>query len=202
MNDQPPEPVEALTGDTRDQVITGHKYDGIREYDNPMPGWWLWLFWGTIFFSVVYVLGIHVFGFVDTYEEDLAENMEELQQIRHAYAEANPTFEADEEALAGFVGNPSMIEAGARHYAAQCATCHGDQGQGLIGPNLTDPYWIHGGSSVDVFNMISEGVPAKGMPPWQGVFSAEERAELVAFVRSLEGTNPPNAKEPQGELVE
>ncbi len=202
MTNPSPEPAASPAGEATDRIIQGHKYDGIREYDNPMPGWWLWLLWATVLFSVVYLFGIYVFDFVDTYQEDLAESQQELQQIRHAYSEANPIFEVDEATLAGYVGNASMIEAGAAHYAAQCATCHGNEGQGLIGPNLADAYWIHGGSNVAVFTIISEGVVAQGMPPWQGVFTPEERAELVAFVHSLQGTDPPNAKEPQGELVE
>jgi len=197
-----PDAIDALADDTNDRLIKGHKYDGIQEYDNPMPGWWLWLFWGTIIFSVVYVLGVHAFDFIDTYEDDLSESLADLNEIRHAYAEANPTLQIDEAALAEVVGNPDMVAAGAEHYAAQCAACHGDQGQGLIGPNLTDAYWIHGATNMDLYTVISEGVVTQGMPPWEGVYSAEERAELVAFVKSLEGTNPPAAKEPQGELVE
>lgn len=197
-----PEEKPLLYGDTPDQPIQGHKYDGIKEYDNPMPGWWLWLLWGTIAFSVVYYVGIEFFGFVDTYEDDLAEGITELEVIRHAYAEANPTFEIDEETLAGFVENPAMVQAGAAHYSAFCANCHGPEGQGLIGPNLTDSYWIHGGTNVDLFDVISTGVLDKGMPPWEGALSPEERGELVAFIRSIVGTSPPNPKEPQGEPVE
>ncbi len=77
-----------LVGDAEDEVIRGHKYDGIREYDNPMPGWWVWTFVLTVVFSVVYVLGIHVFDFVDTYEDDLAEAQAELLEVREAYAAA------------------------------------------------------------------------------------------------------------------
>ena len=202
MTNDTPDSGNVLTGETRDQVIQGHKYDGIREYDNPMPGWWVWLFWGTIIFSVVYFLGIRVFGFVDTYEEDLAESLADLEATRAAYAEANPTFDVDAASLAQFVEDPAHVEAGAAHYAAQCASCHGQQGQGLIGPNLADNYWIHGNSNVDIYNVITDGVIAQGMPPWESVFSPEERAELVAYVQSLQGTDPPNPKEPQGELVE
>ncbi|MDX1547056.1 MAG: cbb3-type cytochrome c oxidase N-terminal domain-containing protein [Rhodothermales bacterium] len=185
-----------------DQIIPGHKYDGIREYDNPMPGWWVWLFIATIVFSVVYALGIQVFGFVDTYEEDLAEGLAELAVMRETYAAANPDAAVDAATLAAFAEDPARVEAGAVHYAAQCAACHGDQGQGLIGPNLADAYWIHGGTDEDVYTVISEGVLEKGMPAWQGTFSPEERAEIVAFVRSLEGTTHPDAKAPEGDLAE
>lgn len=186
----------------RDKEIVGHRYDGIREYDNPMPGWWLWLFWGTIVFSVVYFLGINVFGFVDTYADDLDESLADLQRIRDEYAAANPAVAIDSVSLAAAVTDPARISEGASLYAAQCAACHGPQGQGLIGPNLADEYWIHGGSNVDFYQVISAGVVEKGMPPWEAVYTAEERGSLVAFVRSLVGTEPPNPKEPQGELFE
>ena len=193
---------DAVTGETHDRIIKGHSYDGIKEYDNPMPGWWVWGFVGTVVFSVVYFFGIEVFGFVDTYEDDLEEGLAELALVRQAYAEANPTFEVDAAALARYVEDPSMREAGAITYTAQCASCHGDAGQGLIGPNLTDPYWIHGGSDVDIFRVITEGVAAKGMPPWEAVLTPEQRAELVAFIRGIEGTTPAGGKVPQGELHE
>lgn len=191
-----------LAPDAPDNIIPGHAYDGIREYDNPMPGWWTNLFWVTIVFSVIYLLGVHVFDFIDTYEEDLAQSMSELEAVRAAYAEANPSVEMDAAALAAFVGDPAEAKNGSEPYMTFCAACHGDQGQGLIGPNLTDAYWMHGGTDTDLYHIITAGVPDKGMPPWESTLSAEARAQLVAYIRSLAGTNPPGAKEPQGDLVE
>ncbi len=185
-----------------DAPMQGHSYDGIQEYDNPMPGWWVWIFWATVLFAPFYLLGVHVFGYIDTYQEDLAESQQELMQIREAYAEANPSFEIDEASLQQYVEDPAMAAAGAQIFATNCASCHGAEGQGLIGPNLTDKYWIHGNTNVDIFNVITKGVLDKGMPPWEAILTAEQRAQLVAFIRSLEGTNPPGAKEPQGELYE
>ncbi len=196
------EPDTAPGGDTQDQIISGHRYDGIQEYDNPMPGWWLWLLWGTVIFSVIYILGIYVFDFVNTYEDDLAEGMEELNARRAAFAETQPTFDVSEASLAVYVEDPAKVEAGAVTYAATCAACHGAEGQGLIGPNLTDAYFIHGNTNVNVFNVITNGVIEKGMAPWEAVYTAEQRAELVAFVQSLQGTNPADAKAPEGELIE
>ena len=197
-----PDSDTAPRGDTRDQVIKGHKYDGIQEYDNPMPGWWLWLLWATVIFSVIYILGIHAFDFVDTYEDDLAQGQAELETRRAAFAETQPIFEADEATLATYVGDATRVEAGAANFATTCAPCHGPEGQGGIGPNLTDAYWIHGNANTDIFNVISKGVIEKGMAPWENVFSPEQRAEMVAFIQSIQGTNPPNAKAPEGELVE
>lgn len=204
MSDQqmPSSSPDASSEGGRDQVIEGHRYDGIKEYDNPMPGWWVWLFWVTVAFAPLYVAGLHLFDFVDTYEEDLAESQADLQQIRAAYAEANPSAAVSEETLARFIGDSEMIEAGAATYTANCAACHGQEGGGLIGPNLTDAYWMHGGTTLDVYRVIAEGVLEKGMPAWRSVLSSEQMAQLVAYVESLEGTDPEGAKEPQGELVE
>ncbi len=184
-----------------DAVIQGHNYDGIREYDNPMPGWWLWILWGTILWSPLYILGVHFLDVIPTYEEDLASSQAEIVQIREAYEAANPAFQATPETLAQYVGNQDQIDAGAALFATNCAACHRPDGGGLIGPNLTDEYWIHGGTDVDIFNVISAGVISKGMAPWGPILSAEARAQLVAFVRSLEGTSPPDAMAPQGDPV-
>ena len=190
------------TEDQKNQEIAGHRYDGIREYDNPMPGWWVWLFWGSIIFSVVYYLGIGPLGFVDTYDEDLDQSLAQLQRVRDSYQAANPSASVDSLTLAQAVADPARVTQGAVLYAAQCAACHGPQGQGMIGPNMTDSYWIHGGSNMEIFIAVSQGVAAKGMPPWEAVYTPEEMGSLVAFIRSIVGTNPDNPKEPQGDLVE
>ncbi len=203
--DTPPESTEegsTLYGRTHDQLIQGHRYDGIKEYDNPMPGWWVWLFWVCIAFSVVYFIGITWFDFVDTYEDDLAQSQEALEMQRTAYAKANPTFEPTPANLATFVESADRVAAGEATYQSLCASCHGDKGQGMIGPNLTDNYWIHGGSNTDIYEILTNGVAAKGMPAWDASLRPEERAELVAFIQSIQGTDPEGAKAPEGELVE
>lgn len=182
-----------------DTIIAGHNYDGIQEYDNPMPGWWLWIFWATIIFAPVYILGVHVFDFIDTYDDDLQESLAELEEVRSAYELQNPSFEPTEENLAAYVGDDDAETAGQALFSANCAACHGPDGGGLIGPNLTDDYWIHGPTNQDIYRIITEGVLDKGMTPWESVLSPEERAHLVAYIRSLEGTDPPDAREPQGE---
>lgn len=208
MSDQPKDSTpkqgedSLLYGTTNDRPIQGHRYDGIKEYDNPMPGWWLWIFWATVLFAPVYILGVHAFGFINSYQDDLAEGEAELQAVRDAYEQANPTFTADEETLAGYVGDPAAIEAGSQIFATNCSPCHGNAGQGLIGPNLTDHYWIHGHRNTDLFEVITNGVVAKGMTPWGAVLTPEQRAQVIAFIRSIQDSNPPGAKEPQGELYE
>jgi cytochrome c oxidase cbb3-type subunit 3 len=196
-----PDEKQVPSGPYDDQIIEGHKYDGISEYDNPMPGWWVGLFYLSIVASVVYVLGIYVFDFVDTYEEDLAQSQAELMQIRETYAAANPSATFDDDALAEYVDSDAAIIAGAATYNTYCAACHKPDGGGLIGPNLTDDYYIHGGTNQDMFLVLKNGVVDKGMAAWEGVLTAEQRAELVAYIRSLQGTDPPNAKAPEGEFV-
>ncbi len=183
-------------------LIQGHNYDGIEEYDNPMPGWWVWLFWICVAFAPVYVLGMHVFDVIPTYEEKLEADQAELAKIRTAWDAQNPTFEASNAAIAGFVGVDEAIAAGRELYSANCAVCHGNSGEGLIGPNLTDAYWIHGNENVDIYNVITNGVLDKGMTPWGNILAPEERSRLVAYIRSIEGTDPEGAKEPQGTLYE
>lgn len=182
--------------------VMGHHYDGIREYDNPMPGWWIWIFWVTVIFAPIYVLGVHVFGFFDTYEDDLAQGQAELAQMRADYEAANPSASFDLTSLQTYADDPSAVEAGRGIFSTNCMPCHGAAGEGGIGPNLTDDYSIHGNQLTDLFTVVTNGVLEKGMTPWESILSPEQRAQVVAFVRSLHGTNPPNAKPPQGELVE
>jgi len=179
--------------------LRAHEYDGIQEYDNPMPGWWSWLFILTAVFAVVYVLGIHVFDFIPTYEDDLAAGQAELTAMRAAYEEQNPVVVFDEAKIATYVGDPAAIAAGEEQFMTYCLPCHGDHAQGLIGPNLTDEYWIHGPGNEDLYTVITNGVLEKGMAPWANVLSPEQRAQVIAFIRSLAGSNPAGAKEPQGE---
>ncbi len=184
------------------EIIPGHEYDGIQEYDNPMPGWWSWLFIATVIFGIVYVLGIHVFHFIPTYEDDLKASEAELMAMRAAYEEENPVVVFDEAKLEEYVGNPAQVEAGSGLFHTYCLPCHGDKGQGIIGPNLTDNYWLHGNKNEDIYNVITNGVVEKGMAPWANVLTPEQRAQVLAFIRSIAGSNPPGAKDPQGQLYE
>ena len=186
----------------QDEIIQGHNYDGIREYDNPMPGWWIWIFWLCVIFAPFYVLGNHVFGFINSYEEDLAESQADLQAIRAAHAAENPAPAFDEATLQALAEDPGQVAAGQEVFMTNCMACHGAEGQGLIGPNLTDAYWVHGGTNEDILRIINEGVLAKGMPPWQNILAEEAKGQLVAYVRSIVGTSPANPKAPEGELIQ
>lgn len=172
--------------------------DGIKEYDNPLPPWWVALFYFTIAFSVVYMVYIHLF--------DGKLLIHELQRDRERHAaflaERAEQRAADMGELSERVYDPEMIAAGAGIYQANCAPCHGAEGQGLVGPNLADDYWIHGDQPEDILRVTAEGVPEKGMIPWKGILSSQQLEEVTAFVVSLRGTNPPNPKAPEGDFYE
>ncbi|MBA2664735.1 MAG: c-type cytochrome [Bradymonadaceae bacterium] len=178
-----------------DVLITGHDYDGIMEYDNPMPGWWLAILYLTIVWSIFYVAGMGL-GFINSYEDDLKHSMIEINEMRRGAVAAAPN--VDQSYLAGLVGNAEVIDTGRQAYAFSCAVCHAAEGQGQIGPNLTDDHWLHGGELVDIYKAIYDGVPAKGMPAWGSVLSSAENVALAVFIDSLRGTEPANPKAAQG----
>jgi len=187
--------------DADGSIISGHLYDGIEEYDNPMPGWWVWMFVASIIWTPIYILGVHQFDFINSYEDDLALAQAELVEMRQASEATSPSADVDDEMLAAYFGNAEHEAAGRAMFSANCAMCHGNAGEGLIGPNLTDDYYIHGNAPTDVYQVISEGVLDKGMTPWGAILSVEERAQLVAYVKTLNGTNPEGAKAPEGDHV-
>lgn len=198
-NDTPNAPEQQEPVD-KSLLISGHRYDGIREYDNPMPGWWRASFWASCVFAILYCIGYFFTGSVDHYSDDLNESLEELAAVRANFESSNPTITFDEETLAAYALDADRVSAGKVLYDGQCAVCHAADGGGLIGPNLTDEYWLHGESNLDVYNIINVGVLEKGMPAWESVYTQDERANLVAFIRSLQGTTPATPKEAQGEL--
>jgi cytochrome c oxidase cbb3-type subunit 3 len=179
-----------------DRIMEDHDYDGIQEYDNPMPAWWKNLFIVTVIWSVIYVAG-QLLGYVPTYEEDFKAEVAEIQDRRYAHSLKSPPMVVDEQVLAAAIGDPDQIALGGKAYAP-CVGCHGAQGQGGIGPNLTDEYWLYGGAHMDVFNVIQTGT-SHGMPAWSDSVTREQTVALVAYLHSLQGTNPPDAREPQGE---
>ncbi len=172
--------------------------DGIKEYDNPLPSWWVILFWFTIIYGVAYLAYLHVFGGATLDDELVADRAAYVQLMNQQ--ESNST--EDPTDLLATMQDPEVIAAGEVHFKANCAPCHGPQGQGLVGPNLTDKYWIHGGSPEDIIKTITDGVPAKGMVPWKAILGTKKIKEVAAFIYGLEGTNPPNGKAPEGEIYE
>ena len=180
--------------------LLDHEYDGIREFDNPTPAWWNWLFFLSFVFSVVYFFHYHMGtgqGVLASYEAE----MNEYQKIEaeRALAEAR---NISEEKLVALMGDPAAVSAGQASYAQFCASCHNKGGEGLIGPNLTDNYWLHGDASLmAIRKVVAAGVPAKGMPAWDKVMSSDDLTKIVAFVGTLRGKNV-KGKDPQGKKIE
>jgi len=181
--------------------LLDHNYDGIREFDNPIPAWWNWIFIGSIVFSMVYFFHYHIGGTgqsaVAAYEADMEKYREKMAKRAEAVAS-----QLSEEKLLSAMHEPAMVEAGKVKFAETCAACHGQRGEGLIGPNLTDSFWIHSdGSLMSIRKVVAEGVAEKGMPPWDKSLSAEQINQVVAFLGTLRGTNV-EGKAPEGDEVE
>jgi mono/diheme cytochrome c family protein len=263
--------------DEKDKLMD-HDFDGIGELNNDLPRWWLYLFYFTILWGIVYLIHYHV---LDTGDLSNAEYQKELdpdwkgevksglfsgyQSPFSGELEATPRRRAEmsaqgesgadlvfndlikqammradaanldklisafptlwEELSAGdatghtkssgavqakaetqpaveyqSLSDVTSLSAGKNIYTTNCATCHGQAGEGGIGPNMTDDYWLHGGGINNIIRTIERGVPAKGMIPWRGVLKPEQILQVASYLLTLRGTNPPNAKAPQGEV--
>lgn len=178
-------------------ILLNHNYDGIHELDNPLPKWWLIIFYSTMIFAVFYY-GYYEFGGGPSLKQELESDLAAIQAM------APPPGTGPSAAL-NFDGadkDPALLASGKAVFVGKCAACHGDNGQGLVGPNLTDHFWIHGaGTMADIAKVVQEGVAEKGMPPWGPVLSQDELKSVTVFVASLIGTNPANPKAPQGNEI-
>jgi cytochrome c oxidase cbb3-type subunit 3 len=178
-------------------MLIDHEYDGIKELDNPTPAWFMFLFYSTVAFAVAYLLIYHVFGIgqlqYDEYKTELAQA--EIVKKQYLSKAANLV----DENTVKLVADAGTIKAGEGIFKQNCAACHGDKGQGMVGPNLTDDYWLHGGNIKALFKTIKYGVAAKGMPTWEKQLSPKQLSDVSNYIKSLHATNPPNGKEPQGE---
>lgn len=261
-------------------VLMDHDYDGIKELDNDLPPWWLWLFYITVFWSVLYLLHFHVLGTgksaLTKYNESMDPNFaatveshsdglfsryhspyhapqgevtprvkkqfdryigpeigfEELlsEAMRRADAEAlaklqtnfpdlyanleqhggpvvpkatlAPTGGSEEIKEYKALTDAASLAAGKEIYTVNCATCHGQNGEGGIGPNITDDYFIHGAGMANMMHIIKVGVPAKGMISWRPILNEEKMVQVASYMNTLYGTNPPNQKAAQGEQVD
>lgn len=192
------ESVASASNAPKAPALLDHEYDGIREYDNPMPGWWVAIFWASFFFALGYVFHYHLSpngaSVAEAYEQDMAE-------ARAAEAKRSLGETVTDAGLKKLALDPALMKDAQAIFAQRCTPCHGEHGQGVIGPNLTDAYWLHGSGLMDIYRTVSDGVPAKGMPPWKMQLSAIQTRELAAFVGSLR-EHPVAGKAPEGELAE
>lgn len=180
------------------EIILDHEYDGIRELDNNLPPWWTYLFYISIVFAVVYMVRYHVFNA----DGQLAEYEQEYAEAERAIAEYKRTAkDLVDINTVELLTETSDLNAGKKIYEANCIACHMADGGGGIGPNLTDDYWILGGSIKDVFKTVSEGGRAgKGMIAWKASLKPLEIAQVSSYLLQFKGTTPANPKEPEGDL--
>jgi len=270
-------------------VLLDYNYDGIQELDNDLPPWWLWMFYISIIWSVLYMVHYHVIGSGDLsaveYEKEMnpqweetvtardismsyhspfykagdevtpllrvqialarekeaaflaAQNMEsagaikvedisfteiiqaamrvatsaDLEKLQNTFPEIYAAYEAGKSGTTAVAEAVAEIEpltdtpslaAGESIFITNCVTCHGKLGEGGIGPNMTDNYFIHGPTMSDMIKVINTGVPAKGMISWRGILKDDQIKQVASFITTLRGTNPPNAKAPQGDKAE
>jgi cytochrome c oxidase cbb3-type subunit 3 len=180
-------------------LVMDHEYDGIQELDNPIPAWFMYLFYVTIAFAVCYLLIYHVFGVGQLQYDEYKTEMAVAAKEKAAYVAKMGNL-VDENSVK-LSKDPAVLASGKAIFATRCAPCHGANAQGVVGPNLTDDYWLHGNRINDVFKTIKYGVAAKGMPTWESQLSAKQISDVANYVKSLHGTNPANPKEPQGEKM-
>ncbi len=177
-------------------ILLDHNYDGIKELDNNLPPWWKYSFYISIVWAIAYLVYYHIGSGPSSHDEFVAE-MEKGKAEVAAYIKAHPA-KVDENSVT--MADAAGIAEGKTIYTTNCKPCHGENGEGVVGPNLTDDYWIHGGSMSEVFKSVKYGWPAKGMKSWEADLKPEEIKNVVSYIKSIRGTNPANAKVAEGTL--
>jgi len=183
---------------TNDSKHDSRDFDGILEEDNPMPRWWVRLFQASVVFAVAYMAWYHLPWFPSvSQEEEFQRGLEALTGKpgdKPAQAAAGANTSLPERAK-----DAASVTRGQVLFATNCASCHGADGGGVVGPNLADAAWMHGRTAPALEKVIGEGVPAKGMPAWGSILGAAKIIDLTAYIASLQGTKPATPKPPQGE---
>lgn len=160
--------------------LMDHEYDGIQEFDQKLPNWWLFTLYGAIVFSIIFWIVRHQWQ-GDDYDYTKLEA--QLAQVEEANLEATLAI-LNDDTLYGFAENPDWVAAGEKTYMQNCAACHKPDLTGLVGPSLIDEEWLHGSNPTDIFNTITDGVPDKGMQAWASQLGPKKIAEVVSFVLS------------------
>lgn len=183
---------------TDKEKMLEHQYDDIQELDNPIPGWFMTLFYGTVVFGIVYWINYQVIDGGKPQNEEYVAQIEQAKLDYEIYLKtAGDKINAETVTL---LADKDAIAKGQELFAKNCVACHGKLAEGTsIAPNLTDEYWLHGGGVKNVFKTITDGVELKGMKSWKKDFSPVQIQQIASYVLSLQGSKPANAKEPQGE---
>lgn len=177
-----------------------HAYDGIKELDNPVPAWFNVLFFGTMIFAICYLFYYHIGGYGDLQDQEYANEMVKAQEEKAAFLEKSSNT-IDENSVK-FDNTQTVLEEGKGIFNTNCVVCHGDKAQGVIGPNLTDEFWLHGGGINNIFKTIKYGVPDKGMISWEKTLNPKQISAVSNYIMSLKDTRPAGAKARQGEPYE
>ena len=181
-----------------EDIMLEHDYDGIKELDNVLPPWWVYLFYGTIIFSVIYLVRFHVVGDYTQTEEFNKEI--ELAELEKSKLPKDPADEVSYETVVAVTDAASLAK-GKEIFTNACAACHKADGGGLVGPNLTDKHWINGGGIKNIFKIISEGSKNNpSMVAWKSNLSSKDIQSVSSYILTLAGTNPPDAKAAEGEI--
>ena len=181
------------------EIELDHDYDGIKELNNPIPFWFNLLFGVTIVVGITYFLVYHVFESAPLQTKEYETELIEAEASKQAYILKAGNL-IDENSVVLLV-DAALLNKGKEIYVSKCVVCHGANGEGIVGPNLTDDYWIHGGDLQSIFKTIKYGVPSKGMVAWQNSLNGGQMQQLASFILTLQGTNPAGGKAPQGVKV-
>jgi cytochrome c oxidase cbb3-type subunit 3 len=188
---------KAVAIEKEKDIMLDHNYDGIQELDNSLPPWWKYGFYLTIVVSFVYIWYYHAGGNGPSSYDEYAAEVKKGEQEKAAYL-AKSANNVDENTVT--MGDASSISMGQNLFQSSCAACHAGDGGGGVGPNLTDDYWLHGGSVQDIFKSIKYGWTDKGMKSWKDDFSPKQIADITSYVKSLKGSKPAAPKDKQGDL--
>lgn len=182
--------------DPQDPLLLDHEIDGIRELDNKLPRWWVLLFYGTIVFAAAYLAYYHVLGAGDLMVAEYEKEMKIGNAIKNA------AMEKFESTIANLqpAKDDAVLTQGKQIFTQMCAPCHRPDAGGLVGPNLTDDYWIHGPNFSDNIKTIWNGVPEKGMVTWKSLLKPGEIVAVGSYLYTLRGTKPPNPKPPENQV--
>jgi cytochrome c oxidase cbb3-type subunit 3 len=184
------------------ELVMEHTFDGIEELDNPTPAWFMVLFYGSIIFAIGYMLNYHVFNYGKLQDEEYIVEVQQAEEAKVAMLmkPGNAANQINENNVAISTDKTELADA-ALLFKNACTPCHGEHGQGIVGPNLTDEYWLHGGTIKDIFKTIKYGVPDKGMIAWEKTMRPKQIAAMSSYILSLQGSNPAGAKAAQGKKL-
>ncbi|MEQ1834217.1 MAG: cbb3-type cytochrome c oxidase N-terminal domain-containing protein [Candidatus Eisenbacteria bacterium] len=192
-----------MTAPRDEDRLLEHEYDGIREYDNPLPRWWVLILWVSIVYSVVYLVNIIPGvgsgpGRAQNYENEMAVALEKFGDPKAAALDN----QVEDATVLAASQDPARVTAGQQTFVTYCASCHREDAGGNIGPNLTDDFWIHGAKPSQIHNTIANGVLDKGMPAWSAVLKPDQVLSVSGYVLTVHDSHPKDPKEPQGTKAE